>query len=246
MKKIRFILLLFVAVMLFSFQKKHITVYMIGDSTMSIKLPEKRPETGWGMPFANMFDNTITIDNRAMNGRSTRTFINENRWQPIIDKLQEGDYVFIQFGHNDESKEKTDRYSSPEDYKTNLIKFITETKNKNAIPVLLTPVVRRRFDSTGKFYDVHGVYPDVVRTVAKEYHVALIDMQQSSEKLLTQLGKDGSLKLFNHLKPNEHPNYPAGIADDTHFNEYGALQMARLAREGLIEIKLPLAERLNK
>ena len=75
---------------------------MIGDSTMSIKLPEKRPETGWGMPFATFFDNTVTIVNRAMNGRSTRTFISENRWQPIVDTLKAGDYVFIQFGHNDE------------------------------------------------------------------------------------------------------------------------------------------------
>ncbi len=232
--------------MLFSFQKKHITVYMIGDSTMSIKLPEKRPETGWGMPFATFFDNTVTIVNRAMNGRSTRTFISENRWQPIVDTLKAGDYVFIQFGHNDESKEKTDRYTSPEDYTTNLIKFVTEARSKNAIPILLTPVVRRRYDSTGNFYDVHGVYPDKVRAVAKQYDVALIDMQQSSAKLLTQLGKDGSLKLFNHLKPNEHPNYPSGITDDTHFNEYGALRMALLAKQGLIEIKLPLAERLNK
>ena len=93
---------------------------------------------------------------------------------------------------------------------------------------------------------MHGVYPDKVREVAKQYHVALIDMQQSSAQLLMQLGKDGSLKLFNHLKPHEHPNYPAGITDDTHFNEYGALQMALLAKQGLIEIKSPLAERLNK
>jgi len=239
-------LILFFLVVLFSFQKKHITVYMIGDSTMSVKLPEKRPETGWGMPFATFFDNTVTIINRAMNGRSTRTFISENRWQPIVDTLKSGDYVFIQFGHNDESKEKTDRYTSPEDYTTNLIKFVTEARSKNAIPILLTPVVRRRYDSAGNFYDVHGVYPDKVREVAKQYHVALIDMQQSSAQLLMQLGKDGSLKLFNHLKPHEHPNYPAGITDDTHFNEYGALQMALLAKQGLIEIKSPLAERLNK
>ena len=131
---------LLVLVILLSFKlqdDKKIKIYLIGDSTMSVKATSKYPETGWGMPFTYFFDSTVVVDNRAKNGRSTRTFISENRWQPIVDNLKEGDYVFMQFGHNDESKEKTDRYTSPEDYKKNLTLFITETRNKKAIPAVI-------------------------------------------------------------------------------------------------------------
>ena len=108
----RYVLYILLALtgMSFSFlHVKPITLYMIGDSTMSIKARKAYPETGWGMPFAGFFDSTVKVDNRAKNGRSSRTFISENLWQPVFENLQEGDYVFIQFGHNDESKEKTER-----------------------------------------------------------------------------------------------------------------------------------------
>ena len=232
--------------LLVSFNQKKVTIFMAGDSTMSIKPPDKRPETGWGMPFAEMFKKGIKIENKAANGRSTRTFISEGKWQSIIDNVTEGDYVMIQFGHNDGSKEKVDRYTSPEDYKKNLEKFVAETRAKNAIPILLTPVVRRRFDKEGKFYDAHGEYPNVVRLVAKENNVLLIDMQQKSEALLKQLGKDESIKLFNHLAPNENSNYPKGITDDTHFNEYGAKLMAEIAIQGLKELKINLSRKIKK
>ena len=150
-------------------QKSPITIFIAGDSTAAEKLPEKRPETGWGEKFGQFFkDGKVKIENRAMNGRSTKTFISENRWQAIVDDLKKGDYVFIQFGHNDRSKEKGERYTPPEDYRKNLIKFIGEVRAKKANPVLLTPVMRRRFDKDGKFYDTHGEYPDIVRAVAKE------------------------------------------------------------------------------
>src|SRR5207237_3006653 len=142
-------------------QKLPITIFLAGDSTMAQKLPEKRPETGWGEILGQYFDEKkVVVDNRAQNGRSTKTFISEGRWQAIIDALKKGDYVFIQFGHNDESKEKGERYTPPEDYRKNLIKFIEEVRAKKANPVLLTPVMRRRFDKDGKFYDTHGEYHD--------------------------------------------------------------------------------------
>ena len=139
----------------FPFEKKHIKVYLIGDSTMSKKEIKAYPETGWGMPFCIFFDSTVIVDNRAMNGRSTQSFLNENRWQPVVDNLQEGDYVFIQFGHNDEVPTKT-TYTTPAVFTANLVKYITETRNKKAIPVLLTPVARRSFDSTGHIVGTHG------------------------------------------------------------------------------------------
>jgi lysophospholipase L1-like esterase len=232
-------------VVLVSFQKKSITLFMAGDSTMSIKADNKRPETGWGIPFAAMFNETVHVENRAANGRSTRTFIAEGKWKSIIDEAKEGDYVMIQFGHNDQSKEKVDRYTSPEDYKKNLELFVAEVRSKKAIPILLTPIVRRRFDKEGKFYDAHGIYPTLVREVAKEQQVILIDMQQKTEQLLSKLGKEESIKLFLHLDSAQHVNYPKGIKDDTHLNEYGAKIFAELAKDELKELSIELSNRLK-
>lgn len=227
--------------------KEPIVIYLAGDSTMAKKLPEKRPETGWGEALQKFFkDERVTIDNHAMNGRSTRTFITENRWQTIIDKLKAGDYVFIEFGHNDAAKDRPDRYTPPEDYRNNLIRFIKDVREKKAIPVLLTPVMRRRFDKEGNFQDSHGEYPDIVRAVATAHKVALIDMHRKSERVIKQYGAEESKKLFLQLKPDEHPNYPKGIEDNTHFSPLGAQEMARLAVEGIREQKLELARFLKK
>src|SRR5882762_8306845 len=178
-------------------QRRPITIYLAGDSTMAQKLPAKRPETGWGEMLGKFFqDDKVKIENRAQNGRSTRTFIGENRWQGIVDRLQPGDYVFIQFGHNDESKEKVDRYTPPLAYRNNLVRFLTEVREKKGFPVLLTPLMRRRFDSEGKLQDTHGEYPDIVRGVAKEYRVPLIDLHRSSARVLELYGPEESRKLF--------------------------------------------------
>ncbi len=240
-----FSILLFATVALS--QKQPITIYLAGDSTMAQKLAEKRPETGWGEMLQQYFDpNKVKIDNRAQNGRSTRTFISENRWQAIVDGLKKGDYVFIEFGHNDESKEKVDRYTPPADFRANLIKFITETRGKKAIPVLLTPVMRRKFDKSGNFVDTHGEYPDIFRAVAREYKVALIDMHRKSETVLKNYGAENSRKLFLQLKAGENPNYPNGVEDNTHFNPTGAEEMAKLAAEGIREQKIGLRKYLKK
>lgn len=223
-----------------------ITVYLAGDSTMARKLPEKRPETGWGEALQKHFrEDRVRVENHAQNGRSTRTFISENRWQAIVDKLKKGDYVFIQFGHNDESKEKVDRYTSPTDYRRNLTEFVREVRAKKAIPVLLTPVMRRRFDAQGVFFDTHGEYPDIVRAVAAETRVALIDMHRESERVLKQYGPEESKKLFLQLAPGENPNYPKGIDDNTHFSPAGADVMARLVVAAIRDLKLGLAKYLK-
>jgi lysophospholipase L1-like esterase len=228
-------------------QKSPITVYLAGDSTMAEKLPEKRPETGWGEKLPQYFDAAkVKIDNRAMNGRSTRTFISEGRWQQIVDALKKGDYVFIEFGHNDESKEKVDRYTPPEDFKKNLEKFVTEVRAKKAIPILLTPVMRRKFDKDGNFVDTHGEYPDLTRSVANNLKVVLIDMHRASEKILKDLGAENSRTLFLQLKPNENVNYPKGVEDNTHFNPNGAETMAKLVVEAIKKEKIELRKYLKK
>jgi lysophospholipase L1-like esterase len=227
--------------------KAQITVYLAGDSTCAAKLPEKRPETGWGETMQQYFDPAkVKIENHAQNGRSTKTFISEGRWQAIVDKLKKGDFVFVQFGHNDESKEKGERYTPPDAYRTNLIRFIMDVRSKKANIVLLTPVMRRRFDAAGKFYDTHGEYPKIVRSVAKKYKAPLIDMHRKSEAVIIKYGAEGSRALFLQLKPGENANYPNGIEDNTHFNPKGASEMAALVIEGIKESKIKLKKYLIK
>lgn len=227
--------------------KEPITIFLAGDSTMAEKLPERRPETGWGEFLSKFFkEDEVRVENHARNGRSTRTFITEKRWQGIIKKLKEGDYVFIQFGHNDQPKEKIATRTSPEEFRNNLIKFINEVQEKKAVPVLLTPVVRRRFAEKGNFFDTHAEYPDIMRAVAAEKQVPLIDMHRKSEAVIKQYGVEKSKKLFLQLKPNEHANYPKGVEDNTHFSPLGAEIMAGLAVEGVRELKISLANYLKK
>jgi lysophospholipase L1-like esterase len=224
-----------------------ITIYLAGDSTMAAKLESKRPETGWGEALQNYFDDEVVrISNHARNGRSTRTFIEERLWQAIVDGLKPGDYVFIQFGHNDQSKDKVDRYTPPDDYRRNLSRFVNDVRSKQAHPVLLTPVRRRRFDRNAKLYDTHGEYPDIVRAVAAEQRVPLIDMHAGSAELLTLFGAEASRQLFLQLKAGEHANYPAGVEDNTHFSPLGAKLMAHLVVDGIRELRLPVGEKLRK
>ena len=229
-------------------QKQIITVYLAGDSTMAQKTDDKRPETGWGEYLQSQFDVTkVRIENHAQNGRSTKSFIDEGRWKTIVEKLKKGDYVFIEFGHNDEKKEDSKRYAEANtDYRNNLIKFVREVRAKKAFPVLLTPVMRRRFNEKGEFYDTHGEYPDAVRKVAAEYKVPLIDMHRKSEDLIKKLGVEESKNLFLILKPKEHLNYPNGSDDNTHFSAFGAEQMAKLAVTEIEKQKIKLRKYLKK
>lgn len=228
--------------------RPQVTVYLAGDSTCAAKLPEKRPETGWGEMLQQHFDKKkVVIDNRAMNGRSTKTFISEGRWQAIVDVLKKGDWVFVQFGHNDESKEKGERYTPPDQFRANLLRFVSDVKAKKANIVLLTPVMRRKFDNNGLFVDQHPPeYPQAVREVAKERTVPLIDMHQKSLKVIESYGLERSRSLFLQLKPGENPNYPTGIEDNTHFVPKGAEEMAKLVVDGIREDKLKLRKYFKK
>ena len=235
--------------LLFSFmvdKPKKTTIFLAGDSTMSIKETKAFPETGWGMPFVYFWDSSINIVNTAKNGRSTKSFILEGIWQSIVNQAAEGDYVMIQFGHNDEVKEKTDRYTTPDEYKNNLTKFIKETREKKAIPILLTPVSRRKFDEKGVALQTHEIYSGLVREVAEKNKVILIDIDKKSIQLFQKFGVENSNLLFLKLKPGEHPNYPDGKDDNTHFNELGARLVAQLILED-VSNKIPtLAQHLIK
>lgn len=236
----RYPIILFLLVILVSFhdKPKQMKVFLAGDSTMSIKDPKSFPETGWGMPFVYFWDSSVQVVNKARNGRSTRTFIAEGLWQSIVDNASPEDVVMIQFGHNDESPEKTDRYTAPEMYSQNLKKMIDETRQKKAVPVLITPVARRRFDARGNVLASHPVYSDTVKALALREQVCLIDLDGLSMDLYRELGKEYSRLLFLQLKPGEHPNYPEGKEDNTHFNELGARLIAQLVLKE-IRSKLP-------
>ena len=247
MKVLTISLLIMFTIAMAHAQKPPVTIFLAGDSTMAPKVAEKRPETGWGEMLGQHFKTgKVMIENRAMNGRSTKTFISEGRWQSIIDDMKKGDYVFVQFGHNDSSKEKGERYTPPADYRQNLIRFVSDVRARGGFPVLLTPVMRRRFDKDGKFYDAHGEYPDLVRAVTSEQKVPLIDMHRMSEVVIVQYGAEGSRKLFLQLKPGENPNYPNGIDDNTHFSPLGALEMVRLVVAGIRLEKLKIRKYLGK
>jgi lysophospholipase L1-like esterase len=197
------------------------------------------------MPFHYFFDSTVTVDNRAKNGRSTRTFIEQGRWQSVFDNLHEGDYVLIQFGHNDEVPSKGS-YTTPEDFVNNLEKFVNESRNKKAVPVLITPVARRKFDSSGKIEETHAQYTQLVKDVAKKLDVPLIDLDKESQEMLQKLGPDDSKYLYNYLQPGENPHYPDGHKDDTHFNELGARKMAEIVLHDIRKLNLELANRIVK
>ncbi len=221
------------------------TVYLVGDSTMSEKRISSYPETGWGMPFKYYFTDEIKIENHARNGRSTRTFIEEDRWKTIKETLKAGDFVLVQFGHNDEVPTKS-RYTPPEQYQKFLRQYISETREKGAHPILLTPITRRQFDENGKVKETHEQYSALMREVAEAEDVPLIDMDRKSQSMLTEIGEEKSTLLFLQLKPGQNPNYPDGITDNTHFSETGARMMAELVMQGLQALDHELAKYIVK
>jgi len=226
-------------------EKKKITIWMCGDSTMSIKEKRAYPETGWGMPFVYFWDSTVNVENLAKNGRSTSSFRNEALWQKVMDAAGEGDYVFIQFGHNDEVATKK-TYTTETEFTNNLKQYVSEARSKKAIPILLTPMARRKFDNNGKIEGTHDVYSQIVRDVAREERVILFDMDKITQQLYQQFGVENSKLLFMQLKPGEHPNYPDGRDDNTHFNELGARLLAQLVLDEIRKQIPELSERIIK
>lgn len=219
-------------------------LFLIGDSTCATKeLAGQNPERGWGHMFQPLFDGSVVVENHAANGRSTRSFRSEGRWRRVCGRLQPGDYVFVQFGHND-SKSDTARYSSPEQYAENLRCYVREARERGATPVLLTPIVRRHFVD-GVLTDTHGDYPGAMRRVAREEGVVLLDMEALTRQWVAQLGDEHSRECFMWVEPGTCPRYPEGQRDDTHLNVRGAHAVARmvasLLREHVPEIGARLA-----
>lgn len=256
MGRIKYFLVLILCVLSLSAYKKNekITIFMIGDSTMANKdISGGKMERGWGMMLKNFFTEDVIVDNHALNGRSSKSFISEGHWQKVVEKIKPGDYVFIQFGHNDE-KDDPKRHTDPgTTFDENLRKFVKETRMRGGIPVLFNSVVRRIFTNSktavadddtrsnssadlvegDTLVDTHGDYLLSPRNVARELDVPFVDANKITHDLEQGLGPDKSKKLHMWYLPNEVPSLPKGCQDNTHYNVYGAYVVAGLLADAV-------------
>ena len=235
--------------------KRHTTIFIIGDSTAAEKAhPDRNPERGWGMVLQGYFDDEVTVDNHAVNGRSSKSFMDEGRWDKVLARLKPGDYVIIQFGHNDE-KPHPDRHTEPgSTFDAHLAKYVEDTRARGGIPVLMNCVVRRNFlnrvDSTDDeslrnttfadeqvnsdtLVDTHGAYKDVPRRLARQLGVAFVDANRITHDLEQGMGIEGSRRLHMWFRPGEVESIPQGRHDNTHYNVYGARMVASLLADAL-------------
>lgn len=224
-----------------------VNVFLIGDSTMSDKPnPDRNPERGWGQMLPLFFNENVVVKNFAVNGRSTKSFIDEGRWGKVLSEMKKGDYVFIQFGHNDQKFNDSLRFTNPlTAYRNNLTRFVTEAREKGGIPVLFSPIVRRKFNESGVLIDTHGIYPLIVRQVAVDLNVPFVDLQLKSENLVLTVGQEKSKELYLWIEPGENSYYPEGKQDNTHLSVTGATEVARLAVDGLKEGRLGITKFLK-
>ena len=222
--------------------KKKVNIWMIGDSTMAQKKPERAPESGWGEAMKQLVTDKALVHNHAASGRSSRSFIAQKRWENVLDSVQKGDYVIIQFGHNDE-KSDTLLYTEPSTtYKEFLKKIIDDSRAKGANPVICSSIVRRHFDGNGNLKDTHGNYIRAAREIADETQTPYVDMEALTRKLVTELGPEKSKSLFVFCNPGECPHRKSGVQDSTHLNFYGSHEVARLFVKEAKKQKLTLGK----
>lgn len=233
-KKITFVIGL-ALFFLMGFTAKPVKVLLAGDSTMADKplfksvkdtvsgetFEEAFLERGWGQLLPQFLSENAEVVNYARNGRSTRTFVEEGLWTELINNAGKGDIVIIQFGHNDEVPTKKS-YTNPAQFRLNFVAFVNEVKAKGAHPILCTSVARRKFDEQGNLVATHDEYPEMIRLVAAQENVPLIDMEVITSEWLQDAGVEESKSFFHKIAPGISRLYPKGLDDDTHFNEKGA------------------------
>ncbi|MDQ6421812.1 rhamnogalacturonan acetylesterase [Paenibacillus sp. LHD-117] len=208
-----------------------VTVYLAGDSTVTDQ--ETFPYAGWGQMLPLYFKAEIAIDNRARSGRSSRSFMAEGRLDAILKEIKAGDHLWIQFGHNDQKPDEARATEPFGSYKEMLATYVGEARARNAVPVLITPPHRRKFDGNGRIVDTHGDYLNAMKELALELDVPVIDLAAKSRALYEELGDESSKELFVWALPGEYMAFPDGARDDTHFHELGAVRIAGLVAEGV-------------
>jgi lysophospholipase L1-like esterase len=215
-----------------------LVLFLAGDSTVTDQGEEGYPYAGWGQLLPRCFKAGIAVDNRALSGRSSKSFIEEGHLEGIAADIRPRDYLFIQFGHND-SKTDDLRHTEPfTAYKEHLLRLITVAREAGAYPVLVSSVHRRRFDSEEAIVDTHGDYLIAMRELADTEQVPLIDLAEKSRKLFEAYGSEGSKDLFMWSYPGEFIAHPGGVQDNTHFQILGARLLAELIVEGIREVGL--------
>lgn len=229
MKKIYFLSILVATMCLLSAGKRPVTLFMCGDSTMADKTElDISPERGWGQLFPSYLKGNIVVQNHAMNGRSTKSFIDEGRWQVVLDRMHKGDWVILQFGHNDSKISDPKRYASIEDYENNLIRMVEEAQDKGAFVMIATPISRRYFKD-GVWYPRHGGYPEAARRVAAAMRVPCLDLEAATADWLKELGDEASKAYYMNVAPGECTKFPEGKIDNTHLRENGAMAVGAMA-----------------
>ncbi|MEU9881510.1 rhamnogalacturonan acetylesterase [Streptomyces phaeochromogenes] len=202
------------------------TLYIAGDSTAAQKYADAAPETGWGMALPFFLRERLAVANHAVNGRSSKSFIDEGRLDVILAAIRPGDLLLVQFGHNDSKVADPTRYTEPwTTYQDYLRQYVDGARARGARPVLATSVERRKFDADGNAVGTHGDYPAAVRVLSEEEGVALLDIQALSIALWQRLGVEETKKYFN---------WTATEQDNTHFNPPGAIAVARMVGAELL------------
>lgn len=218
------------------------TLHLVGDSTMADKRKDPpNPETGWGQALPAFFRDPTQVVNYAADGRSTKSFIDEKRWEKVVAALHAGDFVIIQFGHNDEKQDRPDVFAAARGaYQENLRRFIRETRAKGAVPILAPSVARRRFSADGELLETHGDYPEALRAVATQENAPMLELNRLTMELERGHGVEGSKRLHLHYAGGVFARWPDGVKDDTHYSEYGATRVAALAVQEILRLQLPL------
>jgi len=219
-----------------------ITVFLAGNSTVVDQ--DEEPWCGWGQMLPRFFTNRVAIANYAESGEAANSFVSAKRLAKLLTVMKKGDYLFIEFGHNDE-KQKGEGVGPYTTYKKNMKVLVDETRKKGGIPVLVTSMHRRSFDENGKVINTHGDFPDAVRLLAKEEKVALIDLTNMSAILYEAWGPEKSKLAFVHYPAGTYPNQDKPLADNTHFNSYGGYQIMHCILKGISDLKLPLCQYLR-
>ncbi|MDR1716151.1 MAG: rhamnogalacturonan acetylesterase [Prevotella sp.] len=219
------------------------TIFLAGNSTVVDEAEE--PWCGWGQIFPRFFTSDIAIANYAESGEAANTFVTSKRFAKLLSKMRKGDYLFIEFGHNDQ-KQKGEGKGPYTSYKSDLKYLASKTREKGAIPVLVTSMHRRFFDDNGKVKNTHGDYPDAVRQLAKEENITLIDLNNMSATLYEAWGVEGSKRAFVYYPAGTFPNQKEPLADNTHFNPYGGTEIARCILKGMIDNNLPVKKYIRK
>ena len=223
--------------------ERAITVYIAGDSTVTDQ--RREPWAAWGQMLPRFFKAGVAIANHAESGESLKSFTGENRLAKLLERMKPGDYLFVQFAHNDQ-KPGTFHVDSFTTYKEYLKQYINQARTRRAIPVLVTSMHRRRFDDAGKIINTLDAYPEAMRQLAREQNVALIDLNAMSKILFEALGPEGTLQAFVHYPAHTFPGQDEELKDDTHFNEYGAYELARCVVKGIQQSNLALKKYLRK